>query len=233
MSAAWNWLLERGADLAVRSGVPALGPHVGVACASLVSWVVLQQISQRASPRLFPRTFARLSPRTQKQFDIHVVSMAHSVLVTLLAGSAWNRVRRERNAIAAGHPPPAVLAGRPAVTDPLVAHYAPSALDRWTGYDPAAGDVLAICLGYFLWDAYTTLRHETPVFMLHGLVCAWGFTQYFAPMGMWDGLSYALWEASTRMSYLSPLFVCGSAARLRPRTRPSCGFSFPLSSFLF
>lgn len=162
MAVVWSWYTERASALAVAAGVPALGPHVGVAAMSLGAWVAIQQCSQRVSPRLFPRTFARLSPRTRKHFDIHVVSLVHSLLVTTLAFLAWNRIRKERNALAAGISPAGVFASRPVVTDPLVAHYPPSAVERWVGYDGPAGNVLAICLGYFVWDAYTTVRVRLP-----------------------------------------------------------------------
>lgn len=65
--------------------LPYLPDHLPTAIRALIACFALQALSAGISPKLLPRTFANMSRRTRAQWDIHVVSFTHAIIISPLA----------------------------------------------------------------------------------------------------------------------------------------------------
>jgi hypothetical protein len=94
---------------------------------------VLQSfVSPWFSAKYFPGTYSKFPRRTQLNWDIHVVSLVQSTLVTAVA--LWVMyVDEERKTMESG--------------------------ERVFGYTGACGLVQAMATGYFLWDLIISTLH--------------------------------------------------------------------------
>lgn len=173
-------------------GIPQMAPHLPMIVRSLLLWTSLQLLSSGLSPKLFPKTFSRLNRKTRISWDIHFVAFCHAVLITPLAARVWLKVHNQP-------------------THPL-------RIDRLYGYDYETGQVYAIALGYFIWDAIISIMYEGPGFIAHGVVCFMAFTAVYHPVFMYDGLGFLLWELSTPFLnihwFLDKLGMTGSLFQL-------------------
>jgi len=94
--------------------------------------LVGRYVSPYVSSRLFPRTYPSLNRRTKINWDVHVVSMVQSLLITALA--LWVIWRDEERADMNWR-------------------------GRVWGYTGADGLVQALACGYFLWDLVISALH--------------------------------------------------------------------------
>ncbi|KAG0316839.1 hypothetical protein BGZ99_006642 [Dissophora globulifera] len=69
-------------------GMAALSNHWTTLLGSTVACTFIMQLSQVFSPRFFPKTYPKLSTTRKMNWDVHVVSTVHSILVVLLAAPA-------------------------------------------------------------------------------------------------------------------------------------------------
>ncbi|CAD6930925.1 unnamed protein product [Tilletia caries] len=155
-------LITLSAPLCAQHGISKLANHLPTVLLSLTFFSTLQQVSRILSPLLFPNSYKKLKPITKTSWDVHWVAFVHAVLITPLAAMQWYKV----------------TAG---------SDKQPLRIDRTYGYDPEVGQVYAIALGYFIWDAWVSILYDGPGFIAHGL----------RPVFMYDGLSFLLWELST------------------------------------
>lgn len=120
------WLVEAAQPYCNKLGIPAAALHIPTVLISLTTWVLLQYASSVISPKLFPKIFAKFNKRTRVNWDIHVVSFVHAVIVTPAAALVWWRIQQQGGLQAKDHP---------------------LSIDRLRGYDYDAGQVYAIALG--------------------------------------------------------------------------------------
>ncbi|KAL4401556.1 lipid homeostasis protein [Malassezia pachydermatis] len=69
--------------------LPYLSIHLVSILRAMLLWWSVQLLSHGVSPKLFPRSFANMPARTRTQWDIHVVSFTHSMVVAPLALYFW------------------------------------------------------------------------------------------------------------------------------------------------
>ncbi|KAF2099545.1 TLC domain-containing protein, partial [Rhizodiscina lignyota] len=97
--------------------------------ATLLYTFIQLYVSPLISPIIFPKTYPKLNKRTKLNWDVHVVSIIQSVLISAL--SFWVMAEDQERK-----------------TMPW--------LERVHGYTPAVGMVAAFGCGYFLWDLMIT-----------------------------------------------------------------------------
>lgn len=119
----------------VSFGFPHLSAHLPLVFKSLCFWLTLQLLSRLASPKIFPKTYPSLKPSTKTSWDVHFVAFCHASIIVPLVAKIWWDVRN-KGGMQGSHP---------------------LAIDRTYGYDKQAGDVYAIALGYFIWDAAVSI----------------------------------------------------------------------------
>ncbi|KAJ3025638.1 UNVERIFIED_CONTAM: hypothetical protein HDU68_006922 [Siphonaria sp. JEL0065] len=64
-------------------------------------------------------------------------------------------------------------------------------------YTQYSGDVMAIILGYFIWDIYVSFQIGDPGFIIHGLSAFMVYFLSFKPFIMYYGAVFILYELST------------------------------------
>ncbi|KAL9935069.1 hypothetical protein V8E36_006145 [Tilletia maclaganii] len=153
-------------------GIAKLANHLPTVLLSLAGFSLLQHFSRLVSPILFPRSYKKLKPITKTSWDVHFVAFVHAALITPLAAVQWYKVTTG-------------------------SEKQPLRIDRTYGYDPEVGQVYAIALGYFIWDAWVSILYDGPGFIAHGLVAMTAFILVYRPVFMYDGLAFLLWELST------------------------------------
>lgn len=87
----------------------------------------------------------------------------------------------------------AVFASLRTVNDPVLG------ADRLFGYTAAAGHLMAVALGYFIWDLVICMQHVKlfgPGFLVHAICCINIYLWIFKPFLMYFGVRVLLWEAS-------------------------------------
>ncbi|KAH8928854.1 DUF887-domain-containing protein, partial [Atractiella rhizophila] len=175
-------------------GLPLLEEHWKVTVVSALSCVLLQSIiGPILSSLYFPTTYPQLPPKTRFGWNIRVVAFVHALIVTPFS---YYYLR---------NPPPAY------VEEPLI------------GYDRTASNLFALSFGYFLWDTVISVVDAVKYkagwgFVLHGVACAFVFSNTFRPFATGFGAVFLLWELST--IFLNPhwffdkLGMTGSRAQL-------------------
>lgn len=73
-------------------GLPYLPVHLISIMRSLLLWYALQLLSHSISPRIFPKSFAKMSSRTRTSWDLHMVSLIHSVVVAPISLYYWLQI---------------------------------------------------------------------------------------------------------------------------------------------
>ena len=125
------FLVALAEPVAARYGLYTLPHHLHeLLFACLLYTFVGAVLSPRLSTWLFPRTYPALSARTRLNWDVHMVSLVQSVLITAL--SAWA----------------------------MAADSEASGMDwigRVYGYTGMLGMVQALAAGYFFWDLLVSL----------------------------------------------------------------------------
>lgn len=91
--------------------------------------------------------------------------------------------------------------------------------DKAFGWDDHAGTVMAISLGYFIWDSIECLVHFTGVgFFAHGLSCLVIYLLAFKPFIAYYGPRFLLWELSTPFLninwFLDKMDMTGSSVQM-------------------
>lgn len=71
--------------LAAALNLPHLPPHFPTIILSALGFAALERASVPISTYLFPRTFPTLNNRTKKSWNVHVVSLAHALVIVPLA----------------------------------------------------------------------------------------------------------------------------------------------------
>lgn len=127
------FLVELVQPLATRLSLHTLPYHVHeILFACLLYTFVGSYVSPRLSFRFFPNTYPRLNERTRLNWDVHVVSLVQSVLITGL--SAW-----------------VLWFGGDEQASRM------DWVERIWGYTGTLGMVQALAAGYFLWDLVVSL----------------------------------------------------------------------------
>jgi len=111
--------------------IPHLAQFIPTVLLSLSFWVGLQVLSSQVSPKIFPGTWSKLKPATRTSWNVHWVALVHATIITPLTARIWWKVYQQGG-----------LQGTHGL-----------AKDRLYAYDAEAGQVYAIALGYFIWDA--------------------------------------------------------------------------------
>ncbi|GAB7349368.1 hypothetical protein MBLNU459_g8494t1 [Dothideomycetes sp. NU459] len=168
------WLQRAVQPLADRLSLPTLPLHVHEVLIALVGYHVLHTvISPRLSTWLCPQSYPKFNKRTAISWDVHVVSLAQSLLVNSfgLYMILGNQTRSEMN-----------WAGR-----------------IW-GYDGASGMLQGLAGGYFLWDLYMCTRYIN-IFgvgmLLHAISAVTVFSLGFRPFLNYYGPVFILYELSS------------------------------------
>ena len=109
--------------------LPTLPLHIHeLLVATLVYHIICRYISPYLSSKLFPRTYPTLNARTKLNWDVHVVSLAQSLIINTLAlWVMWTDEERGRMEWE----------------------------ERVWGYTGASGMIQGFAAGYFLWDLIT------------------------------------------------------------------------------
>ena len=108
--------------------LPTLPLHIHeLLVATLVYHLICRYISPYLSSKLFPRTYPALNARTKLNWDVHVVSLAQSLIINTLAlWVMWTDEERGRMEWD----------------------------QRVWGYTGASGMIQGFAAGYFLWDLF-------------------------------------------------------------------------------
>ena len=119
--------------IATRYSLYTLPHHVHeILFACLLYTFVGSFLSPRLSTRLFPRTYPQLNERTRLNWDVHVVSLVQSVLITGLSlWILWFGADEQASGM--------------------------DWVERIWGYTGTLGMVQALAAGYFLWDLVVSL----------------------------------------------------------------------------
>ncbi|KAE8227899.1 hypothetical protein CF326_g7186, partial [Tilletia indica] len=158
-------LTTLSAPLCAQLGISKLANHLPTTVLSLLFFLSLQYVSRFLSPIIFPQSYKKLKPITKTSWDVHWVAFVHAAIITPLAAIQWYKVTTG--------------------TDKQ-----PLRIDRTYGYDPEVGEVYAIALGYFIWDAWVSILYDGPGFIAHGLVAMTAFILVYRPVFMYDGLAF-------------------------------------------
>jgi hypothetical protein len=128
-----QWLAEAVRPLADKMSLPTLPLHIHEVLLAIVFYQTINAVVAPAlSRRFFPREYSSFSHRTRLNWDVHVVSMAQSLLVntTALWIMYYDTDRNNMN-----------WAGK-----------------IW-GYDGALGFLQSLAGGYFMWDLFMCTYH--------------------------------------------------------------------------
>jgi hypothetical protein len=169
-----HWLHDLVQPLAVRLGLPTLPLHIheilfGIALYTFVYFPVSPILSRS----LFPSHYPYLSPRSRINWDAHVVSLAQSSLISILAlWVLWadDELRQMDHA------------------------------ERVWGYTGAAGLIQALVTGYFVWDLAMAILHFTvfgPGALAHAICALTVYVVGFRPFINYYSPIFILWELST------------------------------------
>ncbi|KAF9924864.1 hypothetical protein FBU30_005237 [Linnemannia zychae] len=149
-------------------GVTTLEHHWTTLLLSTVACSAIIQFSQVFSPILFPATYPKLHGSKKLNWDVHVVSTVHAVVIVMLAAPLlWNENLLQ---------------------------------NKIFGYEHYAGQVYAICCGYFLWDTIHSIRHIKDFgigFVLHGICSFSVYIFSFRPFLQYFGSACLMFELST------------------------------------
>lgn len=128
-----RWLQNLVTPIAQSWSLPTLPYHIHEVILSFALYQFIQSIvAPRLSTWLFPKLYPNFSKRTKLGWDIHVVSLTQSTLISVLA--LWVIfVDEERKNM--------------------------TPVERVYGYSGACGLVQAMATGYFLWDLIISVRH--------------------------------------------------------------------------
>lgn len=148
--------------------------HWHEALFSLVFYSAIQVAAKPVFTKWLGSTYTSLPTKRRTNFDIHAVSSVQCIVSLFLLVPQWN------------HP---LWANR--LTDPETAI---------TGYYPYGGLVLALTVGYFVWDLYVCLRYYTTFgfgFLFHGVAALYVFGITFYPFCIPWVPAFLLFELST------------------------------------
>ncbi|KAM0796690.1 TLC domain-containing protein [Usnea florida] len=154
--------------------LPTLPLHIHeLLCATLVYHVICRYISPYLSSKLFPRTYPALNARTKLNWDVHVVSLAQSLIINTLAlWVMWTDEERGRMEWD----------------------------QRVWGYTGASGMIQGFAAGYFLWDLITCVGNVA-VFgwglLAHAVAALVVFSLGFRPFVNFYGPTFILYELSS------------------------------------
>lgn len=146
------WLRSFIEPYALYYNSPTLPDHIHEVIGAFVFYLVIHAIiSPWLSPILFPQSYKSLKPRTQVNWDIHVVSLVQSVVINVAA--LWVMyVDRERGAMSSG--------------------------ERVFGYTGACGLIQALAVGYFIYDLIVSVVYVRMFgigMLLHAVSALWVF----------------------------------------------------------
>ncbi|KAI9823562.1 MAG: hypothetical protein M1819_001169 [Sarea resinae] len=135
--------------------------------------IINKYVSPALSTRLFPSIYPQLSRRTKINWDVHVVSLAQSCIVNIMA--LW---------VVFGDPKRSTMTWN----------------ERVWGYTGAAGLVQAFAVGYFLWDLYISTVYIN-IFgvglFAHAVSALAVFSLGFRPFINFYGPTFILYELSS------------------------------------
>ncbi|KAK4998557.1 hypothetical protein LTR66_002228 [Elasticomyces elasticus] len=190
-----HFLQRAIAPLADRLGSATLPLHVHeVIFAFALYSAVGRVISPRLSAYLCPQTYPHLNKRTKINWDVHVVSLAQSIIICTMA--LWVIFFDQERADANWR-------------------------GRLWGYTGAGGLVQAFAMGYFLWDLIMCAVH-IDIFgwgmLAHAISAVTVFSLGFRPFVNYYGPIFLLYELSSPTLnfhwFLDKLNMTGSAAQL-------------------
>ncbi|KAL9088377.1 MAG: hypothetical protein Q9159_003151 [Coniocarpon cinnabarinum] len=193
--AAPQSLVSFTAPYADRVSLAALPYHIHEVLISAVSYhIIYALISPALSRRLFPQTYGGFDKRTRLNWNVHVVSLVQSILITALA--LWILVYdTERGS-----------------SDWKMRVY---------GYDAANALVVSLACGYFLWDFIMTALHMNvfgPGMMAHAIAALTAYGAGFRPLVTWYAPVFILFELSSPFLnfhwFFDKLGMTGSTAQL-------------------
>ncbi|KAI9728875.1 MAG: hypothetical protein M1834_007133 [Cirrosporium novae-zelandiae] len=148
--------------------------HAHEVLVSLVFYQLTQSyISPRLSTYLFPSIYPNLNKRTKLNWDVHVVSLVQSTLISILALWVMQIDQERKNLDWAG---------------------------RVFGYTGAGGMIQGFAAGYFLWDLIISARYVN-IFgwglLAHAVSALAVFSLGFRPFLNFYGPTFILYELSS------------------------------------
>ncbi|EEQ27807.1 hypothetical protein McanMca71_000302 [Microsporum canis] len=168
------WLQDLVRPIAERWSLPTLPYHIHEVVLSFTLYQFIQSVvAPRLSTWLFPKLYPNFSRRTKLGWDIHVVSLTQSTLISALA--LWVIfVDEERRSM--------------------------TPVERVYGYSGACGLIQAMATGYFLWDLIISVRHVS-VFgvgmLFHAISALLVFSLGYRPFVNYYAPTFILYELST------------------------------------
>lgn len=186
-----QFLINATKPVADYLSLPTLPLHVHeVIFAIVVYQLIFSTFSPIISTYLFPNTYPQFNKRTRINWNVHVVSLVQSLVISIwgLYLMVYDDERREMN-----------WAGR-----------------IW-GYTGASGLLQGLATGYFIWDLIVTAMH-VDIFgygmLAHATAATTVFTLGFRPFVNYYGPVFILYELSTPFNnvhwFLDKLHLTGS-----------------------
>ncbi|KAH0287753.1 DUF887-domain-containing protein [Aureobasidium namibiae CBS 147.97] len=169
-----QWLAEATRPLADKLSLPTLPLHIHEVLLAVVFYQTINAVVAPAlSRRFFPQAYSSFNHRTRLNWDVHVVSMAQSLLVntTALWIMYYDTDRNNMN-----------WAGK-----------------IW-GYDGALGFLQSLAGGYFMWDLFMCTYHINifgPGMLAHAISACTVFFFGFRPFLNYYGPVFILYELSS------------------------------------
>ncbi|KAF3491482.1 DUF887 domain-containing protein [Arthroderma uncinatum] len=169
-----RWLQDLVTPMAERWSLPTLPYHVHEIILSFALYQFIQSVvGPMLSTWLFPKIYPSFNRRTKLGWDIHVVSLTQSTLISVLA--LWVTFADEE---------------RRSMTP----------VERVYGYSGACGLIQAMATGYFLWDLIISVRHVN-VFgvgmLFHAISAVLVFSLGYRPFVNYYAPTFILYELST------------------------------------
>ncbi|KAK2750936.1 hypothetical protein FQN57_000010 [Myotisia sp. PD_48] len=169
-----RWLQRWAEPMAESLSLPTLPYHIHEIILSFAFYQFTQSVvSPWLSAHLFPSFYLNFPKRTKLNWDIHVVSLVQSTLITVLA--LWVMfVDQERKSMTAG--------------------------ERVYGYSGACGLIQAMATGYFVWDLIISTRYINLFgvgMWFHAASALWVFSLGFRPFVNYYGPTFILYELSS------------------------------------
>ncbi|KAI4758615.1 DUF887-domain-containing protein [Aureobasidium sp. EXF-3400] len=169
-----QWLAEATRPLADKLSLPTLPMHIHEVLLAVVFYQTINAVIAPAlSRRFFPEVYSSFNRRTRINWDVHIVSMAQSLLVntTALWIMFYDTERTNMN-----------WAGK-----------------IW-GYDGALGFLQSLAGGYFMWDLCMCTYHIDifgPGMLAHAISACTVFFFGFRPFLNYYGPVFILYELSS------------------------------------
>ncbi|KAE8153261.1 TLC domain-containing protein [Aspergillus avenaceus] len=168
------WLRDFISPWALHFNVPVLSDHIHEILLAFAGYQFIHSVlSPWLSPLLFPRHYPQLNNRTKLNWDVHVVSLVQSTLVTALA--LWIMfVDDERSSMDPG--------------------------ERIYGYTGTCGLLSSLAAGYFVYDLIVSTIHIRMFgvgMLFHAISALWVFSFGFRPFLNFYSPTFILYELSS------------------------------------